>query len=231
MGLLRVGGRLRNSQLTSSQKHPIILNGKTHLTHILIDYHHHLHHHAGPSLLIGSLSPIYYITGARKAIRDVTRACITCKYYHAKALHQQMGQLPEARVTLSSPFTVTGVDFAGPFSIKLGRIRKPVVVKGYISLFVCFATKAIHIEIVTDLSTESFIAALRWFIAIRCAPSEILSVKNISWKRYTIFEQQKNYRVSSQIIRWSVVPIIPSAVGSTWCGVYIVENWCFSLDV
>ena len=116
-------------------------------TTMAVTCHHHLHHHAGgPSLLIGSFSPIYYISGARKAIRDVTRACITCKYYHAKALHQQMGQLPEARVTLSSPFTVTGVDFAGPFSIKLGRIRKPVVVKGYISLFVCFATKAIHIE-------------------------------------------------------------------------------------
>ncbi len=228
-GLLRVGGRLRNSQLTSSQKHPIILNGKTHLTHILIDYHHHLHHHAGPSLLIGSLSPIYYITGARKAIRDVTRACITCKYYHAKALHQQMGQLPEARVTLSSPFTVTGVDFAGPFSIKLGRIRKPVVVKGYISLFVCFATKAIHIEIITDLSTESFIAALRRFIAIRSAPSEIVSDNGTNFvgakhQMKEIYDFLNSKRTTESVakyfadrrIKWTHIPSRSPNFGGLW---------------
>jgi len=137
------------------------MKGKSYISRLIIEHYRRRHQHVGLSLLIGIVSVTYCLTGARKVIRDVTRACVTCKCHYTKTLQQQMGQLPGARVTPASPFAVTDVNFAGSVFINLGHIREPVIVKGCISLFVCFAAKTIHLEIVTDLSTESFLAALR----------------------------------------------------------------------
>jgi len=76
-----------------------------------------------------------------------------------------MGELPSARVQPSRPFLNTGVDYAGPVSLRVGTPRSKTTIKGYIAIFVCFATKAIHIEAVTSLTAEAFLAALRRFIA------------------------------------------------------------------
>jgi hypothetical protein len=88
---------------------------------------------------------------------------------------QLMGELPSPRVQTSRPFLTTGVDYAGPISLKLGAPRSRIVTKGYIAVFVCFATKAIHIELVTFLTTEAFIAAVRRFIARQGKPRTIYS--------------------------------------------------------
>ncbi|XP_054283927.1 uncharacterized protein LOC129000882 [Macrosteles quadrilineatus] len=84
-----------------------------------------------------------------------------------------MGNLPEARVNPSFCFKTSGLDFAGPFEVKIHTLRRAQIVKCYICLFVCFATKAIHIEVVSDLSTDTFIAALTRFISRRGVPSDL----------------------------------------------------------
>ena len=71
------------------------------------------------------------------------------------------------RMIPGSVFARVGVDYAGPLLIKCGSTRKPVLVKAYICVFVCFSVKAVHMELVSDLTTDSFIAALRRFIARR----------------------------------------------------------------
>jgi hypothetical protein len=76
-----------------------------------------------------------------------------------------MGELPSTRVRHARPFLTTGIDYAGPVSLRLGPPRSKTVTKGYIAIFVCFVTKAVHIEVVTSLTTEAFIVALRRFIA------------------------------------------------------------------
>ena len=78
-----------------------------------------------------------------------------------KPHNQLLGQLPLERVTPASIFEKVRVDYAGPFQIKYGHVRKPTVVKAYICLFVCLSVKAVHLELVSDLTTEAFIAALR----------------------------------------------------------------------
>ena len=78
-----------------------------------------------------------------------------------------MGQLPEVRVKPSKPFTNTGVDYAGPFCVKQGGKRSKTIVKCYVALFICLSTKAIHLELVSELSTKVYIASLRRFIARR----------------------------------------------------------------
>ncbi|GFW41820.1 hypothetical protein TNCV_5301 [Trichonephila clavipes] len=86
-----------------------------------------------------------------------------------------MGNLPKHRVTLERPFFSCGIDYAGPVLIKCNKGRGTKSTKGYIALFVCLATKAVHIEAVGDLTTDSFIAALRRFSARRGAPRHIYS--------------------------------------------------------
>jgi len=86
-----------------------------------------------------------------------------------------MGQLPGERVKPTRPFTNSGVDCAGPFYIKQGGQRSKTAVKCYIALFICLSTKAIHLEVVSDLSTEAYIAALRRFIARRGICNNIYS--------------------------------------------------------
>ena len=85
------------------------------------------------------------------------------------------GQLPLERITPGSVFDKVGVDYAGPLYVKYGMVRRTFTRKAYICLFVSLAVKAVHLELVSDLTTEAFIATLRRFIARRGHPSLIWS--------------------------------------------------------
>lgn len=86
-----------------------------------------------------------------------------------------MAPLPAHRVLPSRPFSVTGTDFAGPFNYKSTSLRSTKILKGYLAVFVCFATKAVHLEFVSDLSTHAFLAALHRFISRRGLPTDLYS--------------------------------------------------------
>ena len=70
-----------------------------------------------------------------------------------------MGQLPPVRVTPDIVFTNVGVDYAGPVLIKRGAVRRPTITKAYIAVFVSLSVKAVHLELVSDLTTEAFLHA------------------------------------------------------------------------
>lgn len=78
-----------------------------------------------------------------------------------------MGNLPEPRVTESRPFTHVGIDYCGPFLLKQRKFRNRSSIEVYVAVFVCLAIKAVHLEVVTNLTTEEFLAALRRFISRR----------------------------------------------------------------
>jgi hypothetical protein len=86
-----------------------------------------------------------------------------------------MGDLPKERLQPSRPFSTSGVDYAGPYLIKSNKLRNAEKVKSYIALFVSFSTKAVHLELVGDLTTESFLAAFKRFTSRRGHVSEIFS--------------------------------------------------------
>jgi hypothetical protein len=86
-----------------------------------------------------------------------------------------MGNLPSERVQPQRPFLISGVDYAGPYLIKTNNLRNTRKVKAYIALFVCFSTKAVHLELVGDLSTESFLAAFKRFTSRRGHVKQIFS--------------------------------------------------------
>ncbi|XP_044570422.1 uncharacterized protein LOC123257061 [Drosophila ananassae] len=85
-----------------------------------------------------------------------------------------MGDLPKERVEGYQVFDVTGIDFCGPFFYK-SEVRNKAPIKCYISVFICFTTKAVHLELVRDRSTAAFLLALRRFIFIRKKPRQIWS--------------------------------------------------------
>ena len=147
--------------------HPIILPGKNPITSLLISSEHRRLMHAGPTLLVASLNRRFYILSCRKIVRSITRGCIVCRRVTAKPKPQLLGQIPVERITPDSVFDRVGVDYAGPFTIKYGSIRKPSLIKAYVCVFVSLSVKAVHLELASDLSTDAFIAALRRFIARR----------------------------------------------------------------
>ena len=97
--------------------------------------------------------------------RSITRNCVTCRCKWARPQPPLMGELPSARVTPDIVFSNVGVDYAGPVLIKLGAMRRPTVTKAYIAVFVSLSFKAVHLELLSNLSTEAFLACLRWFVS------------------------------------------------------------------
>ncbi|GFX07819.1 integrase catalytic domain-containing protein [Trichonephila clavipes] len=86
-----------------------------------------------------------------------------------------MVNLPKERVRENFPFDCSGIDFIGPFWIKSNKQHKSSLYKTYVSIFVCFVPKSVHFELVSDLTTQAFIASLKIFIARRGRPSLLFS--------------------------------------------------------
>ena len=173
-GLLCVGGRLGKSWCISSlQAQPPILCASDHLSLLVFQHHHEADGHCGPTALLARLSTLLYVVSARSLARKVCSSCILCRKRAPKPLVQQMADLPAHRVNPAPTFHNTGLDYAGPIKIKRGNPRRPTLFKGYLAIFVCLATKAIHIEVVSDQSTPTLIAALKRFCAIRGLPRNI----------------------------------------------------------
>ena len=102
------------------------------------------------------------ITGARRAIRDITRKCVVCRRAGGKPHPQLLGQLPADRLRpVPILFDRVGVDYAGPILVKSGHARRPTITKAYVCVFVSFSVKAVHLEPVSELTTSAFIATLR----------------------------------------------------------------------
>ena len=228
-GLLRVGGRGQNAEMSYSVIHPIILPGKHPITSLIISSEHQRLLHAGPTLLTASLNRRFHITSCRKVVRSITRSCVTCRRTTARPKPQVLGQLPVERLTPGSVFDHVGVDYAGPFTIKYGSSRKPTLVKSYVCIFVSLSVKAVHLELVSDLTTDAFVAALRRFIARRGKPSLIWSDHGTNFvgaarelKEFiNFFQNQKTQGSISEFcaiqnITWQFIPERTPHFGRLW---------------
>ena len=137
----------------------------------MFNYFHVCLGHCGPSLLLCYIGTKFHVVGARRLSRQV---CSQCRRAAPKPENQLMGDLLLERVNFTPAFTVTGLDFAGPI-IKLGHTRRPVVINAHICVFVCFSTKAVHLEVVSDQTTQALLAALDRFTSRRNCPQVIFS--------------------------------------------------------
>lgn len=174
-GILRVGGRIQAANISYSQTHPIILPKRNNLTNVIISEAHSTTLHGGAQLMMAHLNRQYWIIGLRDLVRTHIRHCTVCIRHRANTQQQLMGNLPSVRITPSRAFLHSGVDYAGPIALKFAPGRGAKSIKGYIAVFVCLVTKAIHLEIVGDLTSNGFIAAYRRFISRRGKCSDLYS--------------------------------------------------------
>lgn len=109
----------------------------------------------------------FWIPKGYRKIKAIIHNCGICRRYAHTRSQQLMGNLPRARVTGTRAFINCGVDYAGPIAVRAAKGRGHTSMKGYIAVFVCMATKALHLECVSDLTADAFIAAYRRFVARR----------------------------------------------------------------
>nr|XP_049466975.1 uncharacterized protein LOC120956095 [Anopheles coluzzii] len=176
-GILRIGGRLSKAHLSESEKHPVILS----LSALLAVSIHLSKLHAAPQLLLATLRQSFWIIGGRNLCKSVYHSCHACFKAKPTLIKQSIADLPTSRVTPTRPFSVCGVDYCGPIYIKQ-TIRNRSPIKAYIAIFVCFSTRAVHIELVGDLTSTAFINALRRLIARRGQIGELHSDNATTFK-------------------------------------------------
>jgi hypothetical protein len=227
--IIRVGGRLTNAHLSKETKNPILLPKKHFVTKLLIIYEHQRQLHAGPQATLAALRQRYWIISGKSAIRQVLHYCHNCFKVNPIITKPQMGNLPELRVKPGRAFLSCGVDYAGPLLVKESRGRSKRLIKSYIAIFVCFVTKAVHIELVNDLSTSEFMAALRRFVGRRGLPKDIYSdngtnfvgAKNELAELYA-FVKNKNIQndlqniAAKEGIKWHFIPPRSPHMGGLW---------------
>ncbi|GBP61986.1 hypothetical protein EVAR_40994_1 [Eumeta japonica] len=166
-GILRVGGRLESSNLSFGAKHPAILPQDSLLTKMILNHAHQKTLHGGIQKTLSFIREEFWIIGGRTTVKSFIWKCVKCARFRQLKSQQLMGQLPVHRVTPSRPFLHSGIDYAGPFFLKTWQGHNARQYKAWIALFVCESTSAIHLELVTDYSTDAFIAAYKRFTARR----------------------------------------------------------------
>ena len=171
-GLLRVGGRLRNSSLAKKSKYPIILPKRHPVTELVVMRCHEDLGHMGTSHVLARLNKDYWIVNGRSAVNRILRTCVNCRFWKAKPKTQQMADLPFDRVNKTTPFKAIGTDLMGPLIIKCGRSS----VKRYICIFNCLASRAVHFEVVLSLETSAFIQNFtRFYNRRNVRPTDVYS--------------------------------------------------------
>ncbi len=174
-GHLQAHSRIRDPDTPTQPVLLTVLPKSSALTKLLLRTLHIAYSHAGVSAMLSIISHTYLIPSLRSLLKQVSRSCVVCQRAYARPLAHCMGLLPSVRTTPAPPFTHTGVDFAGPFTLRTGHTRKPVYLKAYAVVFVCMVTRAVHFDLASSLSTTEFLATLERFVARRGVPSSIHS--------------------------------------------------------
>ena len=220
-GLLRVSGRLKNANLSSDCINPIILS-KEHPVARLIALQYHNIAHCGSEWVTSELRKQYWITKVRVLLKSVAHQCMFCKKMFAKSSVQKMADLPAERLEVGHrPFTYTGLDCFGPFLIKHGRAE----VKRYACVFTCLNTRAIHLEKLNCLDTDSFLNGFRRFVSRRGIPSKVWSDNGTNFtggcaevkRNYSQWNQSDLMKYSvKQGFEWHFNPPSASHMGGIW---------------
>ena len=220
-GIIVVGGRLKYAALTHRSKHPIILPHNHKVSRMIVqDYHGATH--LGTEWTLSQVRGKFWITKARNIIKSVKRKCVTCRKLYGQPGCQKMADLPSERVVSGKgPFTYVGLDLFGPFYVKSGRSE----VKRYGCLFTCYNTRAVHIEVLPSLETDTFINGFIRFIARRGNPEKLWSDQgtNLVGARTELSRSLRQIDSSKVVqvarrkgIDWSFNPPLASHQGGVW---------------
>ncbi|XP_024883847.1 uncharacterized protein LOC112462352 [Temnothorax curvispinosus] len=226
-GVLRARGRLKHALLPHDEKHPMIVPPSSWLTRLLIDSCHRRTLHGGVQLTLGLLRLRFWIPRGRTVVKQMLHRCVTCTRWRAATPQPPMGNLPRERVTPSRPFFRTGLDYAGPILIRTSRGRGHKAHKAFIAVFVCLSSKAVHLDVVSDYTTDAFLAAFRRFTARRGLCEEIYSdcgtnfvgadrVLQNMFRASSADGRRIAHSVTSEGVKWHFNPPAAPHFGGLW---------------
>ena len=171
-GLLRCGGRIHNAPLSDNAKFPLLLPSKDHFTDLVIHFTHVKQLHAGVNSTLTALRQSYWVPSAsQQRVTTLIDNCVTCTRVSGAAYNApDPPPLPKSRMQQTQPFDATGVDFTGALYVRNAGIETKV----YICFFNCATTRAIHLEVVEDLTVEAFLLAFRRFASRKSLPRKLI---------------------------------------------------------
>ncbi|XP_058816670.1 uncharacterized protein LOC131679943 [Topomyia yanbarensis] len=180
-GVLRMESRLKEAEFLSyDTRFPVVLPRGHYITNLILDWYHRQQGHRNGEIVVNEVRQKFAISRLRVEVRQTVKRCQYCRVFKATPKAPRMSALSESRVTpFVKPFTYTGVDYFGPCLIKIGRND----VKRWVALFTCLTIRAVHLEVVASLTTDSCKKAIRRFVARRGAPQEIFSDQGTGAKR------------------------------------------------
>ncbi|KRZ54428.1 hypothetical protein T02_13454 [Trichinella nativa] len=219
-GILRVGGRLAFSELPREIRNPMLLPHGDGVVKLLIQHVHEQQLHAGVDQTLAATRKRFWITRGRSAVKEVVRKCVVCRRVTAKPFEQQMAELPPERTEPVGPFVYVGVDFAGPIMARCDG-KTLTLLKTYVCIFTCMVVRAIHLELVPDMTVDSFLRALRRFISRRGRPRLLQS------------DNFQTFHLASRFLRplcnsrnWKVVQDHLAKEGIEWKFITERAPWC-----
>ena len=218
VGICRVGGRLAHSHLSYGSKFPILLPKQARLSELICSHYHRLTCHSGPTAVQALIQTKFWIFSLRSLLRHVIFICLQCYRLKAKPPQPFMADLPPARSQPSRVFAHSATDFAGPFLVKeSNRRNNRHHTKAYLCIFVDLPTKAVHLELVSQLSTEAFMACFDRFVARRGLPLTVTSDNGTNYQgsarelkeaqQFLIENEEKIFSsLASRQIKWKFNP-------------------------
>ena len=210
-----------------SEKNPIIIPGKSHLTILLIRHFHEKVLHQGRHFTEGAVREGgFWIIGGKRKISSYIFSCVQCRRLRGVRQSQIMADLPSDRLTPTPPFTYVGVDVLGPWSIITRKTRDGQSLgKRWSTLFTCLTIRAIYIQLIEEMSSSAFINVLRRFIAIRGNVVELRSDRGTNFTgstsdlgidSFNVEDGPVKKLLNDKGIAWVFNPPHASHMGDVW---------------
>ncbi|XP_055589164.1 uncharacterized protein LOC129741453 [Uranotaenia lowii] len=220
--VLRMRSRIEAAPVTPYEtKYPVLLPKEHRATHLLVHQYHRRYLHGNQETVVNEMRQRFQIPHLRALVKRIAKECQMCKVNKAVPKTPMMSPLPAVRLTpFIKPFTHTGIDYFGPLMVKQGRS----LVKRWVALFTCLTIRAVHLEIVSTLSTQSCVLAIRRFVARRGSPTTFYTDNgtNFLGASNLLINQIRNAHEECALIftnahtRWYFNPPATPHMGGPW---------------
>ncbi|KAK3096683.1 hypothetical protein FSP39_002345 [Pinctada imbricata] len=225
-GLLRVGGRISNANISSEEANPLIIPNH-HIATLICRHYHAKVYHQGRTLTEGSIRNAgYWLIGGKRIVSSSIYKCVRCRRLRGRQTDQRMADLPFERLDPAPPFTYIGIDVFGPWTVSARKTRGGQVnSKRWGLIFTCMVVRAVHIEVLDEMSSSCFINALRRFCALRGevkvihsdrGTNFIGSTKDLNANVINIEDRPVKSYLTEHGINWVFNPPHSSHTGGVW---------------
>ena len=210
-GKIVVGDRTKTVMKSNwNQEEFILFPYKHKFSRLIAKNEHTTGGHLGVAASVAKVRAKYWIINLPRMMKSIRFKCVPCRIKQKLRCEQKMAELPPEHLTPSPPFYVTGIDYFGPFPIR-GEVNKRVRGKCYGILFACFPSRAIHVDLSVDCSTDSFLQTLRRFFSIRGWPRKFYSDNGSQ-----LVAASKELKKLVRDINWKMVQEVGVTHGSEW---------------